>query len=72
MVLPCTTDAQQTWTTITAWRTWNVEWAVCNAHYRRLQADENWEPMAGQPPSWRRWILMGDVIGTLAGEITDE
>jgi hypothetical protein len=71
-VLHCSADAEQTWTTTTAWRNWNVEWAVCNAHYGRLQADENWEPVHGQPPSWRRWILMGDDIGKQASEISDE
>jgi hypothetical protein len=62
MVLHCSADAVQTWTTPTEWRDWNVEWAVCAKHYERLQADETWEPVPGQPPSWQRWILMGDDI----------
>ena len=72
MVLHCSAAAERTWTTTTAWRNWNVEWSVCPGHFGRLQADENWEPVHGQPPSWRRWILMGDDIGTQAAEISGE
>jgi hypothetical protein len=72
MVLHCSVAAERTWTTTTRWRNWNVEWSVCPTHFGRLQADENWEPVHGQPPSWRRWILMGDDIGTQAAEIIGE
>jgi hypothetical protein len=71
MVLHCSDDAEQTWITPTVWRDWNVEWSVCPSHYRRLQADEKWEPVHGQPPTWERWILMGDDIGWRPRDLLD-
>jgi hypothetical protein len=71
MVAHCSVAAELTWTTGTAWRSWTVEWAVCPAHYRRLRADEAFEPVLGQPPTWQRRMLMGDDMGSQASQTID-
>jgi len=72
MVLGCGLPAQQTWTTRTAWRSWTVEWMACQAHYAKLQADHDWTLVHGQPPDWRRWILMGNDAGRRSVDIQDD
>ena len=72
MVLGCGLPAQATWTTRTAWRAWTVEWLACPAHYAHLEADHDWILVHGQPPDWRRWILMGDDARKQAADVYDQ